>query len=54
MAASKLLANSDCWADDSVHSRDVIDLAMIKMPKRQLEKAVIKPSQPMEKLLWLI
>ena len=30
MAASKLLANSDRWADDSVFSRDIIDLAMMK------------------------
>ena len=29
MATSKLLANSDRWADDSVFSRDVIDLAMM-------------------------
>ena len=26
MAASKLLANSDRWRDDAVHSRDLIDL----------------------------
>lgn len=30
MAASKLLANSDRWADDSVFSRDLIDLAMMQ------------------------
>jgi hypothetical protein len=42
MAASKLLANSDRWADDSVHSRDIIDLAMMNLPKRQLEKALVK------------
>ena len=29
MFASKLLANSDRWADDSVYSRDLIDLAML-------------------------
>ena len=30
MAASKLLANSDRWADDAVMSRDLIDLAMMQ------------------------
>lgn len=29
MAASKLLANADRWADDGVFSRDLIDLAML-------------------------
>lgn len=29
MAATKLLANDDRWADNSVHCRDVIDLAML-------------------------
>lgn len=33
MAASKLLANSDRWADDSVFSRDLIDLAMMRPDK---------------------
>jgi hypothetical protein len=33
MAASKLLANSDRWGDDAVHSRDLIDLAMMHPPK---------------------
>jgi hypothetical protein len=28
LAAEKLLANADRWADDAVFSRDVIDLAM--------------------------
>lgn len=40
MAASKLLANSDRWADDSVHSRDLIDLAMMR-PKRALLRLAI-------------
>ena len=30
MLASKLLANSDRWADDSVFSRDLIDIAMMQ------------------------
>lgn len=30
MAATKLLANSDRWADDAVMSRDLIDLAMMQ------------------------
>ena len=30
LTASKLLANSDRWADEGVFNRDVIDLAMIK------------------------
>lgn len=33
MATSKLLANSDRWSDDSVYSRDLIDLAMLDLPK---------------------
>ncbi|MBT9599504.1 MAG: nucleotidyl transferase AbiEii/AbiGii toxin family protein [Vitreoscilla sp.] len=43
MATSKLLANSDRWADDGVFSRDLIDLAMLspKLPllRRAVEKA---------------
>jgi hypothetical protein len=45
MAASKLLANSDRWADDGVFSRDVIDLAMMKPPLRLLRAAVAKAEQ---------
>lgn len=37
MVASKLLANSDRWADDSVFSRDLIDLAMLQ-PKGKLRQ----------------
>jgi hypothetical protein len=44
MVASKLLANSDRWADSGVFSRDVIDLAMINpapaLLQAGLEKAV--------------
>ena len=42
MAASKLLANSDRWRDDAVHSRDLIDLAMMKPSKALLRQAVAK------------
>lgn len=43
LAASKLLANADRYADDSVFSRDLIDLAMLELTpshwKRAFEKA---------------
>lgn len=42
MATSKLLANSDRWADDGVFSRDLIDLAMMKPSLPLLRKAVAK------------
>lgn len=42
MAASKLLANSDRWADDGVFSRDLIDLAMMKPALPLLRRAVEK------------
>lgn len=42
MAASKLLANSDRWADDAVHSRDLIDLAMLEPTKALLRRALAK------------
>lgn len=42
MAASKLLANSDRWRDDSAFSRDAIDLAMMDLPPRTLRPAVDK------------
>lgn len=42
MAASKLLANSDRWADDSVFSRDVIDLAMMNLPTKTVRQAMVK------------
>jgi hypothetical protein len=42
MAATKLLANSDRWADDSVFSRDVIDLAMLEPSRRTLTDAIEK------------
>ena len=42
MAASKLLANSDRWADPSTYSRDIIDLAMLNLPKSHFQKALEK------------
>ena len=42
LAASKLLANSDRWADDSVLARDAIDLAMLDLPPRELVPALDK------------
>jgi len=40
--ASKLLVNSDRYADDSVYSLDLIDLAMIKPTKKELHLAMEK------------
>jgi len=42
MASCKLLANSDRWSDDSVFSRDLIDLAMLDLPSLTLKKAIKK------------
>lgn len=42
MAASKLLANSDRWADDAVFSRDIIDLAMLNLPRKDFGHALTK------------
>jgi hypothetical protein len=42
MATSKLLANSDRWADRSVLSRDLIDLAMMRPSRKLLRAAVAK------------
>jgi hypothetical protein len=42
MAASKLLANSDRWADDAVMSRDLIDLAMMQPDADLLRAALAK------------
>lgn len=44
MATTKLLANSDRWADDSVHSRDLIDLAMLELSRETLDHALLKAS----------
>lgn len=42
MATTKLLANSDRWADDGVFSRDLIDLAMLNLPGRLWTQALEK------------
>lgn len=42
IATSKLLANSDRWADDSVFSRDLIDLAMMQPGRKLLLRAIAK------------
>jgi hypothetical protein len=42
MASSKLLANSDRWADRAVYSRDLIDLAMMRPSKSLLREAIFK------------
>lgn len=42
LAVSKLLANSDRWADDGVFSRDVIDLAMMQPGLPLLRQAITK------------
>lgn len=42
MASSKLLANSDRWADQSACSRDVIDLAMMEPGQDLLDRAIAK------------
>lgn len=42
LAASKLLANADRWRDDSVFSRDAIDLAFMDLPPRRLAPALHK------------
>ena len=45
MAASKLLANADRWADDAVMSRDLIDLAMMQPDKALLHQAIAKAAK---------
>lgn len=40
MATSKILANSDRWSDDSVYSRDLIDLAMLCLPPLQFRQEI--------------
>ena len=42
MAVSKLLANSDRWADDGVFSRDLIDLAVMAPPLGLFRAAIAK------------
>lgn len=45
MAASKLLANADRWADRSSFSRDVIDLAMMTPSPNMLQDAISKAAR---------
>lgn len=42
MATTKLLANSDRWADRGVHSRDLIDLVMLELSEKELLSAINK------------
>lgn len=42
LAAEKLLANADRWADESIYSRDLIDLAMMRADRQLLEAACVK------------
>lgn len=42
MATSKLLANSDRWADRTVFSRDIIDLAMMEPDPNLMDRAIAK------------
>lgn len=46
MAASKLLANDDRWADSGYHCRDLIDLAMLDADATELTKALEKVMRP--------
>jgi len=45
MITSKLLANSDRWADDGAFNRDLIDLAMMQPSINLFRKAVTKAEQ---------
>lgn len=45
LATSKLLANSDRWADAGVFNRDVIDLAMMQPSALLLRQAMTKAEQ---------
>jgi len=42
MLATKLLANSDRWADDAVLSRDLIDMAMMRPSRALMAQAIAK------------
>lgn len=44
LVATKLLANSDRWADEAVASRDLIDLAMMAPTKTLLRQGIAKAS----------
>ena len=45
LATTKLLANVDRWRDDSVFSRDAIDLAFMPLPPRVLAPALHKAGE---------
>lgn len=42
LVASKLLANADRWNDEGVFSRDLIDLAMMKVNQKEFQLAMKK------------
>ena len=42
LTVAPLLANANRWTDDSVYSRDLIDLAMMRADRRLLESACVK------------
>lgn len=51
MVTSKLLANSDRWADEGVFNRDLIDLAMMQPAKGLFHAAVTKAEEPYGKAI---
>jgi hypothetical protein len=51
LVTSKLLANSDRWADDGAFSRDLIDLAMMQPSLNLFHKAVMKAEQAYGKVI---
>jgi len=51
MVTSKLLANSDRWADEGVFNRDLIDLAMIQPTKDLFYAAITKSELPYGKAI---
>lgn len=46
LVASKFLANSDRWSDDGVFSRDLIDLAMMRINQKEFQLAMEKARVP--------
>ena len=58
MATSKLLANADRWSDDGVFSRDVIDLAMMRLfggfDESSCDGPSTKPGPPTATAWWSI
>ena len=45
MVATKLLANSDRWADPTTHHRDIIDIAMMS-PDNELLRTALEKAEP--------